>query len=65
MVAPELHEAMAQTARRNVAANGLSSKVSVVERDIGLLERGVEIRRKVTTNILFHISPRTLMVRIF
>jgi protein arginine N-methyltransferase 7 len=44
VVAPELHQALVACARRNVAANGLSTKINVVERDIGLLERGREVR---------------------
>lgn len=29
---------------QNIAANGLSKRVSVVQRDIGLLQRGREVR---------------------
>jgi protein arginine N-methyltransferase 7 len=29
---------------QNIAANGLSERVSVVHRDIGLLQRGREVR---------------------
>jgi len=32
------------TPMQNVAANGLSERVSVVHRDIGLLQRGREVR---------------------
>ena len=46
VVAPELHEALVACARRNVAANGLSAQINVVERDIGLLERGREVHRR-------------------
>ena len=46
VTAAELHPGLCASARQNIAANGLSSIVSVVERDIGLLERGREIRRR-------------------
>ncbi|KAK9815442.1 hypothetical protein WJX72_003717 [[Myrmecia] bisecta] len=45
VVACDLHESLCHVARKAVAANGLSERVSVVERDIGLLERGREVRR--------------------
>ena len=45
MVAVDIHESLATVARRNVAANGLSQRVSVATRDVGLLERGREVRQ--------------------
>lgn len=45
VVACDLHESLAAVARKAVARNGCSDKVSVVHRDIGLLERGKEVRR--------------------
>jgi len=46
VVAAEIHEPLAQVARRNVAANGMSRTVSVAMRDIGLLERGRDVRHQ-------------------
>jgi protein arginine N-methyltransferase 7 len=46
VVAAELHDSVCETARHVVAQNGLSSKVSVVNRDVGLLERGKHVRTK-------------------
>lgn len=42
----EYHDAVADVARRNVAANGLGSTVSIVQRDVGLCERGKHVRRQ-------------------
>ncbi|BDA48465.1 Protein arginine N-methyltransferase 7 [Coccomyxa sp. Obi] len=44
VVACDLHDGMCTTARKVVAANGLSERVSVVHKDIALLERGHEVR---------------------
>ena len=46
VVAAELHAGVAAAARRVVAANGLSSRVSVVQRDCALLQRGTEVRQR-------------------
>lgn len=43
-VACDLHESLCDVARKAAAANGLSERVSVVYRDIGLLQRGREVR---------------------
>ena len=42
----EYHDAVADVARRNVAANGLGANVSIVQRDLGLMERGKGARRQ-------------------
>lgn len=44
VVACDLHESLCDVARKAAAANGLSSRVSVVHRDAGLLQRGREVR---------------------
>ena len=44
VVAAELHQPLAHVARRNIAANGLSNVVTVVQRDAALLERGRDVR---------------------
>ncbi|KAL4424877.1 hypothetical protein ABPG77_002100 [Micractinium sp. CCAP 211/92] len=44
VVACDLHESLCDVARKAAAANGLSERVSVVYRDIGLLQRGREVR---------------------
>lgn len=44
MVACELHDSLCDVARIAAAANGLSDRVSVVNRDAGLLQRGREVR---------------------
>ncbi len=46
VVAVDIHEPLTQVARRNVAANGLSQKVSVAARDAALLERGRDVRHQ-------------------
>ena len=43
VVACELHDGLADCARRCVAANGLSKAVTVVNRDAALLERGKDV----------------------
>jgi protein arginine N-methyltransferase 7 len=45
VVAVDIHASLALVARRNVAANGLSHRVSVASRDVGLIERGREVRQ--------------------
>jgi protein arginine N-methyltransferase 7 len=45
VVAVDIHASLALVARRNVAANGLSHRVSVTSRDVGLIERGREVRQ--------------------
>ena len=42
----EYHDAVADVARRNVAANGVGANVSIVQRDVGLVERGKGARRQ-------------------
>ena len=44
VVAAELHASMAVTARRVVAANSMSKRVTVVARDVALLQRGRDCR---------------------
>ena len=44
VVAAELHDGLCDTARHIVARNGLSDKITVVNKDVGLLERGTHIR---------------------
>ncbi|KAL4451864.1 hypothetical protein ABPG75_007526 [Micractinium tetrahymenae] len=44
VVACDLHESLCDVARKAAAANGLSERVSVVYRDVGLLQRGREVR---------------------
>jgi protein arginine N-methyltransferase 7 len=44
VVAAELSEPLCAVARAAAAANGLSSRVSVVQRDVGLLQRGHDVR---------------------
>ena len=46
VVAAEMHESLAKVARRSAAANGLSDCITVVERDVALLERGQNVRAK-------------------
>ena len=46
VVAVDIHEPLALVARRNIAANGLSQRVSVACRDVGLIERGCEVRQQ-------------------
>lgn len=46
VVAAEMHESLAKVARRAAAANGLSERITVVERDVALLERGQNVRAK-------------------
>ena len=42
----DIHEPLALLARRNIAANGLSQRISVACRDVGLIERGCEVRQQ-------------------
>jgi protein arginine N-methyltransferase 7 len=44
VVAAELSEPLCAIARAAAAANGLSSSISVVQRDVGLLQRGRDVR---------------------
>eukprot|EP00887_Chlorella_sp_A99_P001822 scaffold19.g1822.t1 len=44
VVACDLHESLCDVARKAAAANGLAHRVSVVHRDVGLLQRGREVR---------------------
>jgi len=46
VIASELHPSLAHVARRNVAANGLSHIVTVVQCDVALLERGRDVRHQ-------------------
>jgi len=46
VVAVDIHEPLALLARRNIAANGLSQRISVACRDVGLIERGCEVRQQ-------------------
>jgi protein arginine N-methyltransferase 7 len=46
VVAVDIHEPLALVARRNIAANGLSQRISVACRDVGLIERGNEVRQQ-------------------
>ena len=46
VVAVDIHEPLALVARRNIAANGLSQRVSVACRDVGLIERGRDVRQQ-------------------
>jgi hypothetical protein len=41
----DIHDSVALVARRNVAANGLSQRITVASRDVGLVERGREVRQ--------------------
>ncbi len=41
----DIHESLSLVARRNIAANGLSQRIAVVSRDVGLVERGKEVRQ--------------------
>ena len=43
VVACDTHPSLINVARRNIAANGLGSKVSVFKRDVALLERGKHV----------------------
>ena len=43
VVACDTHPSLVHVARRNVAANGLGSKISVFKRDVALLERGKHV----------------------
>lgn len=45
VVACDLHESVCDVARRSAAHNGLSSRVSVVHCDAGMLQRGREVRQ--------------------
>lgn len=44
VVACDLHESLCNVARKAASANGVAERVSVVYRDIGLLQRGREVR---------------------
>ena len=46
VVAVDIHEPLALLARRNIAANGLSQRVDVACCDVGLVERGREVRQQ-------------------
>ena len=45
VAAIDIHESLTTAARRNVAANGLSKRVTVATCDVGLAERGREVRQ--------------------
>lgn len=44
VVACEMQESLCDVARKAAAANGLSDKISIIQRDGGLLQRGREVR---------------------
>ena len=44
VVACEMQESLCEVARKAAAANGLSDKISIIQRDGGLLQRGREVR---------------------
>lgn len=44
VVAAELHSSLCDIARKTAAANGLSKSISVVHRDVALLQRGKDVR---------------------
>ena len=46
VVAVDIHEPLALLARRNIAANGLSQRISVACCDVGLVERGRDVRQQ-------------------
>lgn len=43
VVACDIHASLCDVARKAAAANGLSARVNVVQRDVGLLQRGREV----------------------
>lgn len=61
VVAVDIHEAVATVARRNVAANGLSHRVSVTTRDVGLLERGKEVRQLGCNMVVMDLFDASLL----
>ena len=44
VVACDLHESLCDVTRKTAAANGLSARISVVHKDVGLLQRGHQVR---------------------
>jgi len=61
VVAVDIHERWATTARRNVAANGLASRVSVLCADAGCLERGRHLSSDGANVVLFDLFDPGLL----